>query len=102
MMPNPFDDPPREDPTAFDWDSPRWRENEADPGEVERHRRSRIDDRPRQRGVVDQGGSVSTSSGSDDSEANLPPSDEGSDGKDSSRRDQQRPQQKDGGRSPGR
>lgn len=61
MTEPPAADATPEPPTDFDWESPRWRENEAAPGEVERHRRSRIDDRPRQRGVLDQRDSVSAS-----------------------------------------
>ena len=63
MSEDPIDDPAAEPPARFRWDSPRWQENEAAPGEVERFRRSRIDAGPRQQGALDQDGSVSTSAG---------------------------------------
>ena len=58
MSEDPSDVPRGERPTSFDWGSPRWQENEAAQGEVEQHRRSRIDAQPRQRGALDQEGSV--------------------------------------------
>ena len=53
---------PRERPIAFDSDSPRWQENRAAPGEVERYRRYRMDARPPQRGALDQDESIPGSS----------------------------------------
>jgi hypothetical protein len=53
-----LDDPSSERPPSFDGTSPRWQENDAAPGEVERYRRDRIDARPHQRGAIDEDGSV--------------------------------------------
>jgi hypothetical protein len=55
--------PPRKPPEAVNWDSPRWRESDQGQGEMERARRFRGDQAPRQRGVIDQDGSVSGSAG---------------------------------------
>ncbi len=96
MTGDPFDDPPAESPTEFDWGSPRWRENEPGPGEVEHQRRSRIDDRPRQRGVIDEHGSVSPSSASGTPPANGPVFDAEPDAGDSVRHDERGPRQNEG------
>jgi hypothetical protein len=45
----------------YDWHSPRWRDSDSVQGDVERDRRLRSPKAPRQRGAIDQGGSVDPS-----------------------------------------
>jgi hypothetical protein len=71
MSDDPLDAETTEPAPAFDSHSPRWQENEAAPGEVERYRRSRMDAQPEQRGALDVDGSVPRSAPSA-----IPPGDE--------------------------
>ncbi len=53
------DDPSRRDPpTEFDWESPRWRDPDAEQGETEREHRFRDDPAQAERGAIDRGNSV--------------------------------------------
>jgi hypothetical protein len=59
----PGGEPPAEEPGGepsadFDWSAPRWREPDEVQGDVERSRRLWSDRAPRQRGALDEAGSV--------------------------------------------
>ena len=51
--------PDQSDPTDFDWDSPRWREDAAGSDADERRRRFRDEPAPKQRGAIDAERSIS-------------------------------------------
>ncbi len=71
------DESTRDAPAEFDWASPRWRETAHDPSKVGRDDLFRDDAAPRQRGAIDQDGSVPGTSGSSTSGTTPPPSDDG-------------------------
>ena len=58
-MTDPTPDRPDDGPHGeFDWESPRWRVDDGDAASDQRGRRARGDPAPRQRGAIDEGGSI--------------------------------------------